>query len=89
METLHLTLRELHFYPDICMLRSVELGHPLGSPFYPAVGMKFPRVTRRRCFVLFVNRYNLRTIYFVSENPWRNVFRLDSGKISLISLQMA
>jgi hypothetical protein len=26
------------------------LGHQLGSPFYPAVGVKFPRATRLFCF---------------------------------------
>ena len=44
--TLHLSVCALHFYPDICMLRSVGVGAPIGCPFYPAVGVRFPRATR-------------------------------------------
>ena len=36
METLHLWSCALHFYPDICTLRSVGVGVPIGCPFYPA-----------------------------------------------------
>jgi hypothetical protein len=31
---------------EICMLRSVGVGAPIGCPFYPALGVKFPRATR-------------------------------------------